>query len=62
MFFWCFQGVEIETSDMKWIKLSNCLSVFGHFVGLSLKGLRVKKRPSWMFERVMNTPLNCVFK
>ena len=43
---------------------TNCLSVFDHFVGSTLKGSRVKHRqlfsqnaPSYLFDRILNTPL-----
>ena len=37
----------------------NCLSVFDHFVGLALKGLRFcESSLLWTFDWGLNTPLN----
>ena len=55
-----------DTRIIRWLLPMNCLSVFDHFVGLALKGLRKqnslllhkkKKKSSYMLDRVLNAPL-----
>ena len=49
-----------QTQTIRWQKLTNCLSVFDHFVGLALKGLSIDIRSSfmvapWIFQTLTKT-------